>query len=61
MAYVDRLVFSLLWVSPDIIIGYFISISNLKGREMYILWGCRKNTNVLSVLELWVSEVKGVG
>ena len=29
----------------------------MKIHELYILWGWRNNNNLLSVLELWVSEV----
>ena len=57
MAFVDHLVFSLLWVSLHAMIGYVILISNLKFCDLYILLECRNNSNLPTLLELWVSEV----
>ena len=57
MAYVDRLVLSLLWVSQSVIIGYVILRSYLKVHELNIIWVYRNNTNLFAVLEMWVSEV----
>ena len=57
MANVDRLFCGLLWVYPDVIIQCIILRSNLRVHNVYILWGCKNNINVILVLELWVSEV----
>ena len=57
MVYFHRLIFGLIWVSPYMMICYLVLISKIKVHEVYIIWLCIKNTNILAVMELWVSEV----
>ena len=42
MAYFDRLIFGLLWVSPDVMIGCVVLRSEMKVHAVYIICGVLK-------------------